>query len=173
MFFQEFRFDVIGHDDKHLFVRPITPMHLQDMNELKKVLAHLTAFSDRLRKMRKFREGQLCLAKWSKDSKWYRAKIVNYDMITNNVKIQFVDYLNFETVDESNVREFPFVCFSYPLSHTPVSPISSHSAKNYLNEQEFFQAITGHQLLARVQSFSDDGIPAISIHDNNTETILY
>ena len=160
----------MGYDKNRLFVCPKTRMHSQDMNELEKVLAHLTASSDKLRKLRRLREKQLCLAKWAIDGMWYRARIFKVHECRTKVTVQFIDYLNFETVDESDLKDLPSGCFSYPIKHFPAT---CGSTVNLMNEGMLMEAVKGYKLFARIKEFSEEGVPEIQIYDEYTEKLLF
>ena len=68
--------------------------------------------------------GQLCIAKYSQDDVWYRAKVIQVDKLSPlgdgcKVKVQFVDYGNEEIVDTNQLRPFQhhFKCLPAQAVH--------------------------------------------------------
>ena len=68
--------------------------------------------------------GQLCIAKYSQDSVWYRAKVIQVDKLGPlgddcKIKVQFVDYGNEEIIDIDQMRPFQhhFKCLPAQAVH--------------------------------------------------------
>ena len=64
--------------------------------------------------------GQLCIANYSQDGVWYRAKVIQVDGLgEGRVKVQFIDYGNEETVDTDQLRPFQhsFKCLPAQAVH--------------------------------------------------------
>ncbi|KAF4520391.1 hypothetical protein B566_EDAN016678, partial [Ephemera danica] len=54
--------------------------------------------------------GQICVAKYHVDNKWYRAKVIEIlDADCNHLRVQFVDFGNTETVSVVDLRKAAFV----------------------------------------------------------------
>ena len=51
-------------------------------------------------------KGTLCAALFSEDSKWYRVKVLG-SVGSGNIKVEFIDYGNQESVTDSSLRKLP------------------------------------------------------------------
>uniref|UniRef100_A0A1A9ZEA0 Tudor domain-containing protein n=1 Tax=Glossina pallidipes TaxID=7398 RepID=A0A1A9ZEA0_GLOPL len=63
----------------------------------------------------KFKPRTVCLARYTKDKRWYRAVIFKYSTDSKLVEVLYVDYLNSETLPVTEVRQCPKELLILPL----------------------------------------------------------
>ncbi len=72
----------------------------------------------------------MCVAKYSEDERWYRAKVLSVDIQEDKVEVYYVDYGNIELVAPSDVRTLVAELTDLPVqtvrcSIADVCPISA------------------------------------------------
>lgn len=60
-----------------------------------------------------FKKGFACVAKFSVDNKWYRARVLRE--LKNRYEVLFVDYGNADTVVAANMRKTPDTIVTLPV----------------------------------------------------------
>uniref|UniRef100_A0A1A9V5Z9 Tudor domain-containing protein n=1 Tax=Glossina austeni TaxID=7395 RepID=A0A1A9V5Z9_GLOAU len=63
----------------------------------------------------KFKPRTVCLARYTKDKRWYRAVIRKYSADSKLVEVLYVDYLNSETLPVTDIRQCPKELLILPL----------------------------------------------------------
>ncbi|KAL9891373.1 uncharacterized protein LOC119635076 isoform X2 [Glossina fuscipes] len=93
----------------------VFPLHLEyeyremDMQRTIKRMARVAP------PLTKFKPSTVCLARYTKDKRWYRAVICRYSADSKLVEVLYVDYLNSETLPVTDVRECPKELLILPL----------------------------------------------------------
>lgn len=87
-----------------------------DSNAIAKLEESLQIVAAQLSPLKIFRRGHLCIAKYTLDDQWYRAKIIDSDGDTTS--IHFIDYGNTDTITENALLK------SYSDSFNEIKPFA-------------------------------------------------
>ena len=123
--------------------------------------------------------GQLCIAKYSEDGVWYRAKVIQINKLDPlgdelKVKVQFIDYGNEEVVDIDQLRPFQhqFKCLPAQAVHCSLVGFKV-PAPNLA--KEFRTLVENKQLFAAVQKDSVPGelCTSVELIDSSGDEDVY
>ena len=111
---------------------------------------------------------QPCVARYSVDEMWYRAKILSLSV--NNVAVQFVDYGNSETVCPSGVKQIKSVFTELPAAAMECS--LDLSQEEWSTEQlNLFQELTGEKQLTVKLLQEKDGRYEVEVYEEGVQCI--
>ena len=122
--------------------------------------------------------GQLCIAKYSEDDIWYRAKVIQVEKLDPHgdeykVKVQFVDYGNEEIVDIDQLRPFQhhFKCLPAQAIHCSLVGFKVPAPK--LAEE--FRSLVEHKKLVAVKKDSVPGelCTSVELIDSSGDEDIY
>ena len=115
--------------------------------------------------------GQLCIANFSQDKIWYRAKVVHLAE-DGKVRVQFVDYGNEETMDASRLVPFKHSFMSLPSQAIRCSLVGFKVATPSL-KSKFVQMVENKKLIATNESTPGEDRTSILLIDTSGDDNVY
>lgn len=156
----------------YFIVFPLIDEHLESMERLQKFLDEVDPVQ--LQSVTKPIVNGIYLAKYSEDSKWYRAMVLKDD--GELVNVIYVDYMNIENVNVENLRQMPINLFRFKRRGIPVKLFNvKHNQQENRREIKYQLAklVEGKKLTAVIRDYDNHKIPIIELIDENTNELIY
>ncbi|XP_043284054.1 tudor domain-containing 6 isoform X2 [Venturia canescens] len=134
-----------------VFMKDPGDFHVQlcpDNLELDPIIAKIEATYEtggKIVERSRIREGLECVAQYSEDSKWYRAKVQSVE--ANGATVYFVDYGNIETVEFDKIKELDADCAKLSAQAIACKLLAASKTTWDTNDIDKFTDLTNKPLL--------------------------
>lgn len=126
---------------------PDINLRLMDINK------RIQKMAEKAKSIKNITIGNICLARWPQDKKWYRAKISSHDSKARTVVVTYLDYMNSETLSVSEIRVCPHEIYSWPTSTIcirlyGIAPHPKHREEDVM--LALYNVVVSHNCYARI-----------------------